>query len=433
MRPRRFAVLAGLVLGLAALLFAAAQALPPVARAQTSAASFTVESTSFESNYPRGMTFTIQATSTGGDVTRATLFYELRTGLRERQNADFDPESGAWVARPYAERGGLPPWVDFHYTWLLTDAAGNTYETEPVYGVYADNTRDWWVVDTEYITLYWFGAMPELGDAVAQAMETMAPVFEAGWGRLISYKPLAILFPDDQAWNEYIEGGNNPNAAGFTEPSEGYTIQRILSERSQASLDSLRDRCGGYWIGPQATTPQEYRLWSTVHTIVHETTHLYQSDFNLRGPMWWTEGQPNFFAALDGDLVTNADGRMRAYAAGGYVLDSLQGSGPSSGSSDAPDGCRALEYAAGESFISFVIQNYGGLETHARIVANSAGKTIQDNFAEVTGVPFQELENQWRAAMGFPAVQALPTATPFVFPTAPAFSIPTPRPSSSGG
>jgi hypothetical protein len=193
-------------------------------------------------------------------------------------------------------------------------------------------------------------------------------------------------------------------------------------------LDSLRDRCGGYWIGPQATTPEEYRLWSTVHTIVHETTHLYQSDFNLRGPLWWTEGQPNFFAALDGDLVTNADGRMRAYAASGYPLDSLQGSGPSSGSSDAPDGCRAMEYAAGESFISFVIQNYGGLETHARIVANSAGKTIQDNFAEVTGVPFQELENQWRAAMGFPQSRPCPRPRRSFIPTAPRTPFPTPRP-----
>ena len=335
-----------------------------------------------------------------------------------------------WVTSPYADGGGLPPWVDFNYTWLLTDAAGNTFETEPQYAVYADNTREWWNIDTPYITLYWFGTMPELGDAVAQAMEDMAPVFTEGWGRLISYKPLAVLFPDAESWNEYVSGGVNPNAAGFTQPSEGYTIQRILAERDPLSLAELRTRCGGYWIGPQDTTPAEYRLWSTVHTIVHETTHLYQSDFNLRGPLWWTEGDPNVFASQDGALVTNADARMQAYAAGGYPLDSFQGSGPSSGSSNAPDGCRALEYAAGESFISYVLQNYGGLETHARIVANSAGNTIQDNIAEVVGVPFIELENQWRQAMGFPTIQALATPTPFVFPTAPVFSLPTAPPPS---
>ena len=49
-----------------------------------------------------------------------------------------------------------------------------------------------------------------------------------------------------------------------------------------------------------------------------------------------------------------------------------------------------------------------------------------------TGVPFLELENQWRATWGLDPVQPLPTPTPFVFPTAPVFSLPT-SPASSGG
>ena len=62
-------------------------------------------------------------------------------------------------------------------------------------------------------------------------MAAMREYFTLGWGRTLSYKPLAILFPPGDVWNEYVEGGVNPNAAGFTQPSEGFTIQRIPGTR----------------------------------------------------------------------------------------------------------------------------------------------------------------------------------------------------------
>ena len=90
MNRRRFTVGGLIVLALVGLLIAFAAR--PVAQAQTDqTATFTVESSSYESHYPRGLTFTIQATSTGGDITRATLFYYLRTGLRNRANAKALP------------------------------------------------------------------------------------------------------------------------------------------------------------------------------------------------------------------------------------------------------------------------------------------------------------------------------------------------------
>ncbi len=427
MRQRRFSVaaLAAAVLALVLLLGVLGGTVTIQAQGASNV-TFTVEETTFESNYPRGMTFTISASSDAGEITRATLFYELRTGLRERENGEFDSEMGAWVARPYSLRGGLPPWVDFHYYWLLTDSEGNTYETEPQYGIYEDNTREWWHVDTEDITLYWFGDMPELGEHVSETMAAMREYFTEGWGRTLSYKPLAVLFPPGDVWNEYVEGGNNPRAAGFTSRGEGYTVQRIPRLMTPEEHEVARERCGGYFYGSRENTVEEWRLQDMVHTIVHEITHLYQSDFRVSGPTFWIEGEPEFFGNLALDWRSrDAESRMMNYGAMGYPLPTLQGEGPGGGSTRSADGCHALAYAVGETFIRFLVENYGGLETHRLVIENLPGHTVQEAISLVTGVPFVDLENQYRAHYGIAPVDILPTPTPLVIPTA-SFSFPTP-------
>ncbi len=429
MRKTLWLATGGLLLALLAgtiLLFA------PVAEAQ-SAADFTVGDTTLTSHYPRGMTFTLEASSSAGEVTRATLFYELRTGLRERENGTFDPEAGVWVAEPYRVRGGMPPWVDFNYWWVLTDSAGNTFETEKQYGIYEDNTREWWSIDTDDITLYWFGEMPDLGDPVAEAMVEMREHFTRGWGRTLSYKPLAILFPPGDIWNEYVEGGVNPNAAGFTQPSEGFTVQRIPTLRDPVAHASLRDTCGGYWYGNRENTPEEWRLQDMIHTIVHETVHLYQADFRMSGPQFWTEGQADYFASLSGWRNRDSESRMIAYGAAGYDLPTLQGGQMGGGSTNAADGCRAIGYAVGETFIRFIVTNYGGLETHRAILQALPGNGVEGGIAQALGKPFVDVENEYRTYLGLPPVAILPTPTPFTLPTAPAFVVPTPPGGGSGG
>ncbi len=399
----------------------------PAVRAQESGgAAFSIGAMTAVSNYPRGMTFTLEASSSAGDITRATLFWELRPGTRQRFNADLDLERGAWVVEPYAVRGGLPPWIDFDYTWLLTDSAGNTFETEPVYAVYADHTRQWQSIDTEDITLYWFGGMPNLGDTVGPAMANMRELFRLGWGRNISYKPLAVLFPPGSVWDEYVELGNNPNAGGFTSNGWGYTVQRMAWERTPADLALLPSVCGGMYSNGSAATSEEYRTRWAVEVIVHEITHLHQSDFRVGGPHWWIEGQAEYFASLSGYGVTNAEGRLRNYVGLGYDFPTLQGNGPSPNTTNpSADGCVALGYNIGETFLRYLVDSQGGLEAHAQVIAALSGNSLEDALALVTGRTLLDLENEYRASYGLGPVQLLPTATPFVMPTAAPVLLPT--------
>ena len=415
----RFGLAALCLIGLVTL------ALPALAQSD---ATFTISETTFESHYPRGMTFTLKAASSGGDITRATLFYQLRSGTRERANAEFDAQTESWVATAY-ESGGLPPWIDFDYTWLLTDSAGNTFESEPVYAIYADNTREWQHVETDEITLHWFGFSEdgEFGEMVSAAMTAMRDQFQAGWGRDLSFKPIVIFFPSGDVWDEYQSGGSNSRAAGFTNNGWGYSLQRLADEQPPDFLMECIER----W-GYSTDRNMQWRLERGVATIVHELTHIHQSDFRVGGPSWWVEGQADYFASLTG-LDSNPDTRLANLLTVTSDLPTLQGAGPSLAvGAMAPDSCNGLGYDMGNDFIQWLLESYGGLELHREIVEQMKTRDGLDVALErVTGVPFLELENQWRASWGLEAVTPLPTPTPFALPSLPVLS--TPVPSSSGG
>lgn len=400
-------------------------AIPALAQSD---ATFTISETTFESHYPRGMTFTLAAESSAGAISRATLFYELRSGTRERANAEYDAQTERWIATAY-ETGGLPPWIDFHYTWLLTDAAGNTFETEPVYAIYEDNTREWQHVDTDEITLHWFGFSEDgmFGEMVADAMATMRENFRAGWGRDLSYKPIVIFFPSGDVWDEYQSGGSNSRAAGFTNNGWGYSLQRLADEEPPEFLMECIER----W-GYSTTRDMQWRLERGVATIVHELGHIHQSDFRVGGPAWWTEGQADYFASLTG-MDSNPDVRLANLLTVTNDLPTLQGAGPSLAvGAMAPDSCNGLGYDMGNDFIQWLLESYGGLELHYQIVEEMRTRDGLDVALErATGVPFLELENQWRASWGLPAVTPLPTPTPFALPSLPVLS--TPVSGSSGG
>ncbi len=414
--PLRFALVTMLLFALLA------ATLPPTARAQSGETSFTTGESTFESHYPRGMTFTLEASSSAGEVTRATLFFTLRSGTRERANATYDAATERWIATAY-ESGGLPPWIDFLYTWLLTDSAGNTYETEPVYAVYADNTRQWQGQDTDLLTLYWFGFAQDgaFGKQVLDAVTKMQENFLLGWGRELSFKPIVIFFPDGESWDEFQSGGSNSRAAGFTNNGWGYSVQRLADEHPP---DFLME-CVQRW-GYATERDLEWRMARGVATIVHELTHIYQSDFRVGGPSWWVEGQADYFAGLTG-LDADPAERLANLLTVTSDLPTLQGSGPSLAvGAMAPDSCNGLGYDMGNHFIAWLLETYGGLETHRRIVVEMQTRDGLDVALErVTGLPFLALENQWRAAWGLGPVAPPATATPFVLPALPIFATPT--------
>lgn len=362
--------------------------------------AFTLGETTATSVFPMGMVFTIKPTSTSGDITDVTLHMTFVHGTLTRFPAAWDAEQGAWIARPW-DHSGQPPWRSFEFYWRVRDASGAYVDTESNHMEYFDQDHAWFRSESEYLVLYWRGFGEEDPDAIAQKMaDSMAAGHlrqVGGFGKPLSYKPIVVVFPDQDAFSGmYGANVSDPTIGGFTKDDLGMSVQVL--------------RHAGYVQGQEeciwAAKPEEWTMERRINTIyraaVHETTHLYQFDVlgGSLGPLWWSEGQADWFANSRG----NFDERLRHLA----TLQDLPSLHTQIGADlNQADGCASLAYLAGSSFVNWLLTNYGGLETHLQIAQKMRlGETIYSAVEDVTGQPFIDVENAWRAYLGFRPITA---------------------------
>ncbi len=388
---------------------------------------FTIGAITYTSDYPQGMTFTIEATSSAGPITRATVFYNFDSPISGRVLADtIDNARGLITATLLRhEAGGLIPWLTVHYTWRLVDAAGNAIEVGPQTDIYADHTRQWQHVENDLVRVYWFGLPDWVGEEALDAVNQARERWRLGFpGVELTSRPLVVIYPDLDSFLEWRGevGGDSLRFVGTLRPEWNGTVQRVPD---QARLDR---ECGG--LDLQRDYDHIVRALAR-STVVHELTHFHQQAMGVdRGPAWWVEGQATFFE----DPVQSYDpaARVRGLVALN-ALPSLAYGDSEGGSAGTlgPDGCTHLPYDVGASFLAFLRDHYGGYEAHGaitRLVAANAG--LYQAIETVTGRPFAALEAEWRQSLGAgPAPTPVPTPT-FAFPTfpTPVFSLPTPTP-----
>ena len=348
------------------------------------------------SQYPRGLVFAIRPTSERGAIQDVTVFVEFPNGVGTRAEADWDAAADAWIARLW-EPGGAPAWTPVTVHWRIRDESGAMIDTPPHPAVYADPTRQWYRAESADIVLYWFGLSEDdpdrLASSVLDAVASMRPRREDGFGAPLSYTSTAIVYGSREAIREMTGSGA---------PNRGYASNQIgLSVLSVADA-ALDDQIG--WLR---------------FVVTHELVHLYQFDVvgGVIGPMWWVEGQANWFAAEPGDYAARLRGLIALQDLPSLTtaisLDVAQA-----------DGRADLGYDMGASFIDWLIETQGGIDTHARIVALMAGGTgFYDAVEQATGSAFFDLENGWRISIGLepftladldPALALEPVAEPVV-------------------
>ncbi|HML23816.1 MAG TPA: hypothetical protein PKD09_19325 [Aggregatilinea sp.] len=360
---------------------------------------FRLGETTALSNYPRGMEFRVTAESDGGPIQDVILFVTLVHGTGNRAVAEWDAEAQEWVARIWETGNMQPAWTPISVHWRVRDAAENSIDTEPQPVEYADTGREWFRMESEHVVLYWTGFGEDDPDTVAQTMaDAMAathPRRVAGFGRALSYKPVAVVYPDRETLAETVgSGAVSDRFAGITSTEWGMSIQ-VLRGTDYAPGN---ENC--VW----ATKPEDWTMERRINTIysvtTHEVTHLYQFDVlgGSLGPQWWSEGQADWFSLAPG----NYDERLRA-------LEPLQDmpslTGEIGWTRIEADGCYALAYDMGVSFINFLLTNYGGIETHLKIAEQMRlGTSVYAAVEDVTGKPFLDVENEWRTYLGYPAL-----------------------------
>ena len=385
---------------------------------------FTIGAISYELDYPDGMTFRINATSSAGPITRATVFFDFGgTSSMRAQATSIDPDSGEIVAffDRAAAGNGLIPWLNVSYQWRLIDAEGNAIEVEPQTAVYNDPTREWQHAENDLVRIYWFDLPDWVGDEALDAVNDARERWAEGFPEAeITSRPLVVIYPDLTSFLEWRgqNGAESIRFVGTLDRTWNGTVQRIPD---QARLDR---ECGG--LNLERDYDQIVRALAR-STVVHELTHFHQYAMSAdKGPTWWIEGEATFFE--DPVQPWDSEERVRGLAALD-AIPSLEGDTLSGAGTLGPDGCTHMAYDVGASFMRFLRDNYGGYVAHGQIttlIADNVG--VYAAIEQVTGQPFATLEDEWRASLGLG-----PAPTPIPLPTSMSFDFPTPVFSPPGG
>ncbi len=354
-------------------------------------ATWTLLSRTFTSQYPKGFTFTIQATSNAGDIESAGVFWSHAPGNQRRRPATYDATTKTWTAVwAAAPTDAVPAWVGVDYWFVLTDVKGNTYQTDKQHTEYADTTKAWGRAESDDIIVFWEKPLPDsIGQMTLDAMAKTRELYRRAWGRLLSYKPRAILYKDVQSFSEWAPGqGNEQSILGQTAAAWGGTVQRN-------SGFGLEDFAYG--------------------TVTHEVGHLYQFDLHMVADSWWIEGDATFF-----EYHQQYDYEAHARQLASDPRFPTLHDGYSTTGNTARDG-----YDVGYSFIKYLTDTYG-LDTHKKILDNLiGGKTLFDSIEAATGKSIGDVEFGFRKWLGMKD-PTVPTPIPteeLLFPPTPDYSV----------
>ncbi len=362
---------------------------PPSPTGNGGKATWIVKSRTFETRYPNGFAFRLEASSTGGKIVEAGVVWSHAPGYQQRRPGVIDPGSGKITASWARTTDGVPQWVGLDYWWVLRDEAGNTYQTDRKHAEYADNKQQWHRLESEDVIVFWEEGVPDdVGPLTVQAMRERRPFYLRAWGKLLPYKPRAIIYNGPAAIKEWYP---DFEAGGTTSPGWGGTLQIHFAGKD-----------------PRATA---------YSYVLHEVGHLYQSASGAPTPVdWFIEGNATYFEAYQPERYLDY-ARQRARAG---TLPTLQDSGPSI------RGSRGIEgYYIGAAFFVWLEQVYGP-DAHRKLWATmTAGRTRNDALKAVTGLNFIDMETAFRTWLGASnpvAPTALPTPEFIFWPS------PTPEP-----
>ena len=364
-----------------------------VAAPRFNEADWTIVSQAFESRYPNGFAFTLEASSSAGPIVSAEVEWVHRPHIRanepltvRRAEGEIDPNTGQIVAVWEPTQGtAVPPWVGVYYRWTLRDEAGNEFETEQYSGEYADEGNAWDRHESDDVLVFSTGLPANMGELVVEAMAFQRQKYIDGWGQELPYRPRVILFGDFDTWLEWQVGHQDTSGlgvvrVGVTSDEWGGTVQVLYG------------------------TPEELAYG----TVLHEVEHLYQREF-LAGrvsftPGWFIEGDATFYQA-DDEIDRVASRYVQNLVQSGQLPVLLQGDGPTTVGENALHG-----YYMGYKFFQWLDMNWG-IEMHRKIMNLLAEDwPFTDALEAATGMSVLELESAWRTWLGAPGV--VPTLVP---------------------
>jgi hypothetical protein len=376
-----------------------------VASAQ-SAEAINVVGSSVESQFPEGLTFTLDVESDLRiDDVRVTFEIGDR-GTTQYAYLDLDQTTrplinGELFHRTNSVDRYIPPGTTIKYWFEITDENDVTHLTEPESWRFDDARFEWEEVTLGPVTILYHGPVrtraERLAEAAVESLGIMGPVTGAD-----VETPIVMTLYNNNA--EMIEAVVARSLA---------TSRELITEGQAFASESVVLVLAGR---------------SDIGTATHEMTHiLVARAANSTGavPLWLNEGLAEY-GNLD---QTVSYERFLEWAVGTDRLIPLKGLRSFPGDPNLT----LVAYGQGRSSVKYMIEEFGEEKMALLLTTLGTGIGIDGALQNVYGFGIDGLENRWREEIGAdPYIEATPgpTPTPAAEPT-PTYKLLTLPPESS--
>jgi hypothetical protein len=344
-------------------------------RARANAGIQVIGEPGVENHFPDSLVFSIEAQS-DTEIRDVRFRYRfIPDNLSSSAQADFQP--GAHVRATFTLRSGtrqvyIPPGKTIRYTWQLTDAGGNTTQTEERETSFADTRFQWQSVTDGTVQLNYYRGTQRDAEVMAQVANETITKAAALMGARIDF-PVKIWAYASQADFQialaHSSVTNDPNVLGQAHDPDTF-IMVVDRLSSPTALDTAR----------------------------HELTHLVTADALTGGPFkdlypaWLNEGtsvynqvSPNdvgYIDALDEAIRTDTLIPIKSLVSGGKVQDI------------------GLFYGESYALVKFMVETYGADKFAQMIDTFKKSGDLDQTFKTVYGVDREGLYRAYRKSVG---------------------------------
>lgn len=348
---------------------------PDNALAQAKDWDITVLSSTVVSEFPEGMRYFIEVE---GENEIEEVSVRIKVGRNQNTAYEyFEFDSAALVESELLWRTGvrgryIPPGTIITYYFLIKDAEGNEFSTEPAEFIYHDARFEWEEVTEGPVAVAYHGPVRRRAEIVLEAiidtLDFMGPLLGAD-----TTVPIRVTMY------------NNVKEMLEALPPGSSTIRRELITEGQAFTDIGTLLVLGGGRGATGTAS---------HELTHILNHRAGDSIIRRIPSWLDEGLAEFGNVAPGFSYDIA----LEFALGTDRLLPITSMPVLPG--DPED--VIIFYGQARSIVEFMIVAYGANAMRDLLAILREGTNMDDAIQQIYGISRIELENQWREIIGAP-------------------------------
>ncbi|MEI7556924.1 peptidase MA family metallohydrolase [Candidatus Chlorohelix sp.] len=334
------------------------------AHAQANAAVVEFTDTSALARYKVGVKFNLKAQISNALSNKLEL--KVRFGKQGAENTyPVDIQAGAQVNADYTvlhNNNNMPTGVPLLYSWDLTLNNGAHAISNQSLIIYQDN-KVWNQLEGKNVTMRWYSGDNSYGNLMYNVAADSLATYEKRFNMAISDHIYVSIFASDRDFFDTVDGRIPAWAGGVAYPETGEVL-----------LIAALDNNASQYIG---------------YGIPHEMAHMALYQFVHKSvPHWLDEGfavynqnsqNPNYLKIVK-DAVQNNTLLGFDSITQGFPVDAK---------------LAELAYAQSVSLITFLINKLGDA-AFCNLLDQLRTKTFKDAFNATYGVPFSEVEQQWR-------------------------------------